>query len=90
MPLLEMDENAMTATLVKNYAPGPSDFSYFGGNAEQLANGNFEATFASTANGGLVQELDPVSLQPVWQATTPGADQYHVNRWASLYPGVNW
>ena len=90
MPLLEMDENAMTATLVKNYAPGPSDFSYFGGNAEQLANGNFEATFASTANGGLVQELDPASLQPVWQATSPGADQYHVNRWASLYPGVNW
>jgi arylsulfate sulfotransferase len=90
MPLLEINENAMTATLVQHYMPGTGDFSYFGGNAEQLANGNFEVTFAATANGGLVQELDPQSLQPVWQATTPGADQYHVNRWPSLYPGVQW
>ena len=90
MPLLEINESAMSATLVKHYVPPPSDFSYFGGNAEQLANGNFEATFASTASGGLVQELDPATLQPVWQATTPGADQYHVSRWPSLYPGVQW
>jgi arylsulfate sulfotransferase len=90
MPLLEINESAMTATLVQHYMPGPSDFSYFGGNAEKLANGDFEATFASTANGGLVLELDPSASQPVWQATTPGADQYHVNRWPSLYPGVQW
>jgi hypothetical protein len=75
---------------VQHYVPPASDFSYFGGNAERLANGNFEATFASTAHGGLVQELDSSTFQPVWQATTPGADQYHVNRWASLYPGVQW
>jgi len=90
MPVLEINEGAMTATLVQHYVPPASDFSYFGGNAERLANGNFEATFASTAHGGLVQELDSSTFQPVWQATTPGADQYHVNRWASLYPGVQW
>jgi hypothetical protein len=90
MPLLEINESAMTATLVQHYEPGPSDFSYFGGNAEQLANGHFEVTFASTLNGGLVQELDPSTLQPLWQATTQGADQYHVDRWPSLYPGVQW
>ncbi len=90
VPLLEVNESAMTATLVKHYVPPPSQFSYFGGNAEPLANGNLEATFASTASGGLVQELDPATLQPVWQATSPGADQYHVNRWPSLYPGVQW
>jgi len=90
MPVLEINEGAMTATLVKHYVPPASDFSYFGGNAERLANGNFEATFASTATGGIVQELDSSTLQAVWEAATPGADQYHVNRWPSLYPGVQW
>jgi hypothetical protein len=90
VPLLEVNEGAMTATLVQHYMPGPSDFSYFGGNAEKLANGDFEATFASTANGGLVLELDPSMSQTIWQATSPAASQYHVNRWPSLYPGVQW
>jgi hypothetical protein len=90
VPLLEINENAMTATLIQHYEPGPSFFSYFGGNAELLANGDFEADFASTSSGAVVQELDPNSFQPLWQATTPGAAQYHVLRWASLYPGVQW
>ncbi len=90
VPLIEINENAMTATMIEHYEPGPSFFSYFGGNAEPLANGDYEADFASTATGAVVQELDPASLEPVWQATTPGASQYHVTRWASLYPGVQW
>jgi len=90
MPVLEINENAMTATIVKHYEPGPSSFSYFGGNAEPLANGDYEITFAATPNGGLVQELDPATLQVVWQGATPGASQYHVLRWPSLYPGVQW
>jgi arylsulfate sulfotransferase len=90
MPVLEINENAMTATIVKHYEPGPSSFSYFGGNAEPLANGDYEVTFAATPKGGLVQELDPTTLQVVWQGATPGASQYHVLRWPSLYPGVQW
>lgn len=90
MPVIEVNENAMTATLIQHYMPGPADFSYFGGNAELLANGDYETAFASTAKGGLVQELDPNTLQVVWQATTPGASQYHITRWGSLYPGVTW
>jgi len=92
VPVLEINENNMTATMLSHYAPGPQDFSYFGGNAAPLANGDFEIDFAVAAqvNGGLVEELTPGTWQPVWQATTPGADQYHVNRWPSLYPGVQW
>jgi arylsulfate sulfotransferase len=90
MPVLEVNENAMTATLIKHYQPGASSFSYFGGNAEPLANGDYEVTFASTGAGGVVQELDPNSLQMVWEGATPGASQYHVTRWMSLYPGVQW
>ncbi len=92
IPVLEINENNMTATMLSHYEPGPNDFSYFGGNSAQLANGDFEIDFAAakTTNGGLVQELTPGAWQPVWQATTPAADQYHVNRWPSLYPGVQW
>ena len=92
VPVLEINENNRTATMLSHYEPGPNDFSYFGGNSAQLANGDFEIDFAGakTTNGGLIQELAPGTWQPVWQATTPGADQYHVNRWPSLYPGVQW
>lgn len=90
IPVLEINEGAMTATLVKHYVPPPSYFSFFGGNAELLANGNIEADFASPNSGAIVQELDPGSLQVVWQGSTPKAFQYHANRMPSLYPGVQW
>jgi arylsulfate sulfotransferase len=90
VPILEINESAMTATLVKHYIPPASYFSFFGGNVEQLANGNIEAEFAATSTGAQVQELDPNSLAVVWQGTTPKVYQYHVNRMPSLYPGVQW
>ncbi len=90
VPILEINEAAMTATLVKHYVPPSTYFSFFGGNVEQLANGNIEAEFAATSTGAVVQELDPDSLAVVWQGTTPKAYQYHVVRMPSLYPGVQW
>lgn len=90
VPILELNETNMTATLVTHYVPPPSSFSFFGGNAEQLPNGNIHADFSAPVTGGIVQELDPRSLQVVWQGTTAGADQFHAYRWPSLYPGVQW
>jgi len=90
IPVYEINEGAMTATLVKHYVPPPSYFSFFGGNAELLANGDIEADFASTNSGALVQELDPDTLKLVWQGATAKAFQYHANRVPSLYPGVQW
>ena len=90
VPILEINESAMTATLVKHYVPPPTYFSFFGGNVEQLANGNIEAAFAATSTGAVVQELDSNSLAVVWQGATPKAYQYHANRMPSLYPGVQW
>jgi arylsulfate sulfotransferase len=90
VPVLEINENAMTATLVAHYIPPPSYFSFFGGNAELLANGDIETDFAATNAGAIVQELDPNTLALVWEATTPSAFQYHANRIPSLYPAVQW
>jgi arylsulfate sulfotransferase len=90
VPVLEINENNRTATLVTHYVPPPTQFSFFGGNAEMLTNGDIEADFCSPLTGGILQELNPQASQVVWQATTPGADQYHALRIPSLYPGVQW
>jgi hypothetical protein len=90
VPVLEVNENNMTATLVTHYMPPPSYFTFFGGNVEQLANGNIHANFCAAPSGAIVQELNPQTLQPVWQGTSPNADQFHTYRWPSLYPGVQW
>jgi hypothetical protein len=89
MPVLQIDETHMTATMIDHYAPGDTYFSFFGGNAELLDNGNMEVDFCAPVKGAIVQELNPQN-QPVWQGMTPGADQYHVYRMPSLYPGVQW
>ncbi len=90
MPLLELNEGSMTATMITHYQPPPVDFSFFGGNAEQLENNDIEVDFCGAVKGAIVQELNPQGSQVVWQATTPGADQFHVYRLPSLYPGVQW
>jgi arylsulfate sulfotransferase len=90
VPVLELNETNMTATLVTHYVPPPTSFSFFGGNVERLPNGDIHADFSAPLSGGIVQELNPQSLQVVWQGTTPGADQFHAYRWPSLYPGVQW
>jgi hypothetical protein len=90
VPVLSIDENAMTATLVTHLVPPPSYFSFFGGNAELLNNGDVEVNFSAPLAGATVQELDPTATSVVWQATTPNADQFRVNRLPSLYPGVQW
>jgi arylsulfate sulfotransferase len=90
MPLLELNETKLTATMIAHYEPPPSYFSFFGGNAEQLTNSDVEVNFCAPVKGAIVQELDPLASKVVWQATTTGADQFHVYRLPSLYPGVQW
>lgn len=90
IPVLQVNENAMSATVVTHYTPPSTFFSFFGGNAELLVNGDIEADFAATGSSAIVEELDPSTLQVVWQGTTPAAFQYHANRVPSLYPGVQW
>ena len=91
-PVLEVDENAMTATLLSNYTPPPELYSYFGGNVDSLANGDIEADFCAVKTGATVQEVNESTgvAQVVWQAVAPGAAQFRTERLASLYPGIQW
>ena len=90
IPVLELNETNMTATLLTHYTPPPSYFTFFGGNSELLPNGNIHANFGSTVSGAIVQELNSEATQVIWQGTTPAGDQFHTYRWPSLYPGVQW
>jgi arylsulfate sulfotransferase len=90
IPVLEVNENNMTATLITHYVPPPSYFTFFGGNADLLPNGDIHADFCAPLSGAIVQELTPNAGQVVWQGTTSNADQFHAFRLPSLYPGVQW
>ena len=91
-PVVQVDEVAMTATLLSNYTPPASFYSFFGGNMTLLPNGHVQVDFCATVGGSIIQELDQSggTTQLVWQATTPNTNQYRALRLPSLYPGVQW
>ena len=91
-PVMQIDETAKTATLVFNYTPSPAIYSFFGGQTDLLQNNDIETDFAAAKGGAEVFELDPTQMpaQTVWQAHTPGYNQYRVIRIPSLYPGIQW
>ena len=93
VPLLQLDETAKTATMVFN--PTTPNYSFFGGNAEVLKNGNVEydesASTALPANNAAIYEVTPTSPpQTVWQMQIAGQYAYRGFRMPSLYPGVQW
>lgn len=93
VPLLNIDEAAKTATLVMN--PTTPDYSFFGGNAEILKNGDVEFTEAASVAppvqaGAIFEVLQSDPSQQVWQMQVNGKYVYRGFRMPSLYPGVQW
>lgn len=89
--LLQIDESAKTATLLYHYAPGL--FSVFGGNAEELTNGNIESDFNAGGPTGYTEILETTNgadPQVVWSLQTTNQYAYRGFRMGSLYPGVQW
>jgi len=91
-PIYQIDETGMTATLLSRYTLPPSLYSFFGGNIQQLPNGDAQADFCAVQGGSLIQELNLAGSAPqiVWQAQTALTLQYRVDHLPSLYPGVQW
>jgi len=91
VPLLQLDETAKTATLAFN--PMAPVFSFFGGNAAVLKNGNVEycesAGGPGTA-GDIYEVTQDSSAQTVWKMLITGQFAYRGQRIPSLYPGVQW
>jgi hypothetical protein len=91
VPLLDIDETAKTATLRWN--PTAPFFSFFGGNAEVLENGNVEycESFGDSTGDGKIYEVTQQGIpQIVWQMHATGEYAYRGQRIPSLYPGVQW
>ena len=93
VPLLQLNENAKTATIqwVDNLAPL---FSSFGGSARLLANGNIEfdecAPTTPANNAAIFEVTQTTPAQTVWQMQITGQYAYRGFRIPSLYPGVQW
>lgn len=92
-PLMEIDETVTprTATIISDYKPG--EYSFWGGGAQQLGNGNMEADFNAGAGGVFsdIFEVIPGSApQVVWHLQTSNVNAYRGFRIPSLYPGVQW
>ena len=91
VPLLQLDEAAKTAAL--GFHPTAPTFSFFGGNAEVLKNGNVE--YCESAGGpgtaGDIYEVTQDSnAQIIWKMLITGQFAYRGQRLPSLYPGVQW
>jgi arylsulfate sulfotransferase len=90
--VFQLDENAKTATIT--FHDFPNLYSYYGGNAAVLANGNFAYDICTglLTGGAVVLEL-PQQENPrqiAWQMNVSGDTVYRAYRLPSLYPGVQW
>ncbi len=93
VPIFDLDETAKTATFVIH--PTTEDYSFFGGNAEVLANGNVEYdecsdSSAAGTSGAILEVTQSSSPQTVWKMLISGQYSYRGMRMGSLYPGVQW
>jgi hypothetical protein len=93
VPIYHLDENAKTAeiTWIDKLAP---IFSFFGGSARLLSNGNIEfdecALPTATASSAVFEVTKTSPPVVVWQMQAAGQDDYRGTRMGSLYPGVQW
>jgi hypothetical protein len=91
IPVWQISEAAKTATLTFHQTLPPSLYSNFGGNVEQLANGNIEYDLGNTSAASDVFEVTPQPTpQTIWHMHVTGTYFYRAFRIPSLYPGVQW
>ncbi len=91
IPVFKIDETAKTATLTFHQKIDPTEYSNFGGNTQELPNGNVEYDLCGIGTTSLVREVtQDKSATTVWSMTTATGNFYRAWRIGSLYPGVTW
>jgi arylsulfate sulfotransferase len=89
--IFQIDENAKMANLV--WQDLPNLYSFWGGAAEALSNGDFEFDLTDAFVGPKSRVLEVTQTdnpQTVWQMDLTGENAYRGFRIPSLYPGVTW
>ena len=93
VPILHLDETAKTADITWIDKLSPT-FSFFGGSARVLENGNIEFDECSPTfpvnNASVFEVTKTTPPQTVWQISIAGQFAYRAFRVPSLYPGVQW
>ena len=87
VPIWQIDETAMTATLTFHQILPTNLYNDFGGNAQLLPNGDIE--YDLCAVGAVYEVTDTSTPQTVW-ALYVGTSEYRAFRIPSFYPGVQW
>ena len=91
VPVFKIDESAKTATLTFHSIAPASEYNGWGGNAQQLVNGDIEYDLCGVGANSIVNEVtQDSSAQVVWSMTSTGINFYRAFRMPSLYPGVQW
>jgi len=92
IPVLDIDEHAMTATLKFHQIIPQGHYSFYGGATSRLTNGNLEYDLcAEPGYTGTVREVTmDAEAKTVWEMTVTHSNVYRANRIPSLYPGVQW
>jgi len=91
IPVWQIDEVTKTATLTFHQIMSTNLYSSWGGNAEQLANGDVEYDLTAPTSGSYIYEVTQESNpQTVWSLYYSGGGIYRGFRIPSMYPGVQW
>jgi arylsulfate sulfotransferase len=91
VPIMQINESTMTATLTFHQIVPANLYNNFGGNAEVLQNGHVEYDLCGAVPSATVFEVTPNSqAQTVWELQSTGTPLYRAFRVPSLYPGVQW
>ena len=93
VPILDLDETVTPKTATLTFNPRAPTYSFFGGNAAVLKNGNVE--YCESAGGpGIAGDIYEVqqnsTAQTVWHMLITGQFAYRGQRIPSMYPGVQW
>jgi arylsulfate sulfotransferase len=92
IPIFQINETAKTATFNFHQIVPGSLYSFFGGNAQTLANGNVEYDLCGIApvSSQIFEVTNQSTPQTVWNLTLNSNYTYRGYRLPSLYPGVQW
>jgi arylsulfate sulfotransferase len=92
IPIMQINESAMTATLTFHQILPTPLYSDFGGNSEMLANGDVEYDLCGLVpeSSQVFEVTDQANPQTVWNLTLASNWAYRAYRLPSLYPGVQW
>lgn len=91
IPVMTLNEKAMTATITYHHKVPAARYNMWGGNAEILDNGDLEYDLCDEGRGSIVREIRMTHpAQRVWTLKESRANLYRAHRIPSLYPGVQW